>query len=131
MERTVGGWMGWDAFKTISHNIQLSKGKHTLRIYINTPWYGLNWFEIKEGAIGYKELNLNQITLYPNPVTDVLRFQKNINGTVQIVDVTGKTVYNSVVNSTHLDASIFSPGIYQIVIEEVNKTLSVGRFVKR
>tara|TARA_Y100000589_G_scaffold159903_1_gene152072 strand:- start:5031 stop:7115 length:2085 start_codon:yes stop_codon:yes gene_type:complete len=131
LERTARGNIGWDTFKTISHNIQLSKGKHTLRIYINTPWYGLNWFEIKEGAIGYKELNLSQINLYPNPVTDVLRFQKNINGTVHIVDVTGKTVYNSVVNSNNLDASHFSPGIYQIVIEEVNKTLSMGRFVKR
>jgi len=131
LERTVGGWMGWDTFKTISHNIQLSKGKHTLRIYINTPWYGLNWFEIKEGALGYKELNLNPITLYPNPITNVLRFQKNINGTIQIVDITGKTVYNSIINSNNLDASHFSPGVYQVIIEELKGTLYHGKFVKK
>ena len=131
LERTVGGDKGWDTFKTISHNIQLSKGKHTLRIYINTPWYGLNWFEIKEGSIGYKELNLNQITLYPNPVTDVLRFQKNINGTVQIIDITGKTVYNSIINSNNLNTSHFSPGVYQIILEELKGTLHHGQFVKK
>ena len=122
---------GWNKFKTISRNIELTEGHHTLRIFINTPWYRLNWLEINEGGIGFEELIINPINLYPNPVTDVLRFQKNINGTVQIVDITGKTVYNSVVNSNNLDASHFSPGIYQIVIEEENKTLSMGRFVKK
>ena len=122
---------GWNKFKTISRNIELSEGHHTLRVYINTPWYRLNWFELNEGGIGFEELIINPINLYPNPVTDVLRFQKNINGTVQIVDITGKTVYNSIVNSNKLDASRFSPGVYQVIIEEDNKTLSVGRFVKK
>ena len=122
---------GWNKFKTISRDIELTEGQHTLRVYINTPWYRLNWFEIKEESLGFKEVKINNITTYPNPVIDVLRFQKNINGTVQIVDITGKTVYNSIVNSNNLDASRFSPGIYQVIIEEDNKTLSIGRFVKK
>ena len=131
LERTVGGWMGWDTFKTISHNIQLNKGKHTFRIYINTPWYGLNWFEIKEGGIGLEEISLNEINVYPNPVIDVLKFERRVIGAVQIVDITGKTVYKSIVNSNKINVSRFPAGVYQIVLTNKNHDFSLGRFVKK
>ena len=131
LERTVSGWMGWDTFKTISHNIQLTKGKHTLRIYINKPWYGLNWFEIKEGGVGLEEVSLNKTNVYPNPVIDVLKFESRVIGTVQIVDVMGKTVYNSTVNSNKIDVSHLSPGVYHLILKEKNNTFSTGKFVKK
>ena len=123
--------MGWDTFKTISHNIQLNKGKHTFRIFINTPWYGLNWFEIKEGGIGLEEISLNEINVYPNPVIDVLKFEHRVIGTVQIVDITGKTVYKSIVNSNKINVSHFPAGVYQIVLKNKNHDFSLGRFVKK
>ena len=131
LARTASGGKGWNTFKTISHNIQLTKGKHTLRIYINKPWYGLNWFEIKEGGVGLEEVSLNKTNVYPNPVIDVLKFESRVIGAVQIIDVMGKTVYNSTVNSNKIELSHLSPGVYHLILKEKNNTFSTGKFVKK
>ena len=124
---------GWDSFKTSSHTLQLNEGKHKFTIHINSPWYGLNWFEIKdkEGDVGIEGLINNKLSIYPNPVVNILNFENNINGTVQIVDITGKTVYNSIMNSNKLDASQLSPGVYYLVLKEKNGIFSAGKFVKK
>ncbi len=134
---------GWDSFKTIYHNIELTEGKHQFRIYINLGWYGLNWIEINEDVIGIEELNFissfNQMIFYPNPVDDVLQFENGpitrpvngLSGEILIVDITGKTMYQSTLNANKLDVSSFPAGVYQVIIKGENGSVTTGRFVKK
>lgn len=128
---TLSSTGSWNTFKTIYYDLELPEGKHQLRIYVNKGWYGLNWFDIKEGGVGIEDLSFNQMMIYPNPVIDVLQFKNELNGEMQIIDVTGKVVRHSSLTSHNLDVSSLSTGVYQVMIKEQTGSLSVGRFMKK
>ena len=69
--------------------------------------------------------------IYPNPVIDVLQFENELNGEVQIIDVTGKVVHRSTLTSYNLDVSSLSTGVYQVMVKAQTGSMSVGRFVKK
>lgn len=65
--------------------------------------------------LGVTENLLNQITIHPNPVKDVVNISSSLSFAVintTIYDLTGKTVYQSKDNLKQLDMSSFSSGIY-------------------
>lgn len=128
---TLSSTGSWNTFKTIYYDLELPEGKHQLRIYVNKGWYGLNWFDIKEGGVGIEGLSFNQMIIYPNPVIDLLRFENGLNGEVQIIDITGKVVNRSTLTSYNLDVSSLSTGVYQVMVKSETGFLYFGRFVKK
>lgn len=65
---------------------------------------------------GVEELNGNSINLYPNPTSDYIILSSNGNGYLSITDITGKIVYDAVVNQTsqYFNISSLSKGIYMV-----------------
>ena len=63
---------------------------------------------------GIEELSGNKINLYPNPTSDYIILSSNGNGYLSITDITGKIVYDAVVNQTsqYFNISNLSKGIY-------------------
>ena len=91
---------GWQSWASVTNSINLDAGEHRLKLEVVTKGFNLNWVRFDKGTIGINELSLLQLNaeVYPNPITDKkfkIVFQRTISDelTVQISDMTGKTVY--------------------------------------
>ena len=84
-------------------------------------------------ATGIIENKSNALLVYPNPAKNLLHFDVNINNTtVQIFDVTGKTLQTTNNNSTKFTVSLdnFDNGIYFYSITDNNNTIiGTNRFI--
>ena len=82
-------------------------------------------------GVGIFENNSNtNLSIYPNPATtqltiDVAAQINNIN----ILDLTGKIVFNSTTNESIIDVSMLSKGIYLLQVNTSNG-IATKRFIK-
>lgn len=84
-------------------------------------------------ATGIIENENNTVLVYPNPASNVLHFEMDINNaTVKIIDVTGKTIKTVTANSNKFSIALtnFANGIYfYSIIDANNNTISTNRFI--
>lgn len=75
----------------------------------------------------------NPISIYPNPATDIVKIKTNNNSTINIINVVGKTIYNSNVpqNETTIDVSTWSQGIYFVNIINENGKKNSYKLIKQ
>lgn len=107
-----------------------------IQLNANTPYYiqvwnndttnsGCSWFDIifEDSSLSIPESQLDAIKVYPNPVKDVLNIETTSTiEKVEIFSLFGQKL-NSV-NSTAIDMSTYSSGIYIIkVISDGNETV--------
>lgn len=62
-----------------------------------------------------KEYGLSNVTLFPNPLTDIIRINtKYPQGEIKIYDASGKVIFKSIISlsKTEIDLSSFANGIY-------------------
>ena len=62
----------------------------------------------------------DQISVYPNPINDVLTIQDLMSGSfIELYDVTGKVIYNSKVQESQIriDLSDFPSGVYHLIVQ--------------
>lgn len=69
------------------------------------------------------------ISIYPNPVKDILYFEKEVQKVI-VTDLTGK-VLSVQSNSTQIDMSSFQNGVYLVVIEQENGTKETNKIIKQ
>jgi hypothetical protein len=94
----------------------------------NSPTYTINLL----GTVGINELNSSSIVVYPNPIINnkTITIQANINGVsdLQVVDLTGKLIFNTQVdfknNSTEINLDGISNGTYLIKLKNQDKLLT-------
>ncbi|MCK9480320.1 MAG: T9SS type A sorting domain-containing protein [Bacteroidia bacterium] len=100
-----------------------NSGKATVMKFVNTP-------------TGINELNEvnNTIAVYPNPASTITTIAGLAVGqSLQVMDVTGKLVYQTVVKSSTLELELtnFENGVYIIQVEQngavAQKTLIVNK----
>lgn len=79
------------------------------------------------------ELSDNQVSVYPNPTNGVLNFNLSENNTtINIIDITGKTLKSIKTNSTivSMNLNAFANGLYFYnVIDNEGNTIATNRFV--
>jgi hypothetical protein len=68
----TGGWQTW---KTINTEIQLTEGVSTLRVKIIRPEFNMNWYKFTEKGLGTGDLNNDKKKVYPNPAKDELTIE--------------------------------------------------------
>ncbi|NPA45067.1 MAG: T9SS type A sorting domain-containing protein, partial [Chlorobi bacterium] len=87
------------------------------------------WNEL---SVNINDLDKNDISFYPNPVSDILTIKNNSqeNYEIEIFDVSGKLFYNTTSKSTtfKLNISNYPKGIYFVnIIDDVKKSF---KFIK-
>ncbi|MBP6455212.1 MAG: T9SS type A sorting domain-containing protein [Chitinophagaceae bacterium] len=118
----------------------------------NNPMLGNNYYRLEQedidGKINYsRSINLNwgaitsTISVYPNPVNDVLNLDINCSKTnqtqVSILDMSGRIILRKEskcevgLNNIKINLSHFSSGFYQVQVFENNKLISTERFTKK
>jgi hypothetical protein len=73
-----------------------------------------------------QENSSEQLTFYPNPVTDGKIFisgRQSISKEVSISDVLGKVVIHNTLTTKELNISSLKPGVYMIKIKEAENTV--------
>lgn len=90
---------------------------------------------IEVGCLGIDEMAAykNKISLFPNPVKDVLNIKLPENSTLKItrctvVNMLGQTVYDNA-NYTPINTSSFTSGLYNVILNSENGRW-IGKFVK-
>lgn len=85
---------------------------------------------IPSALSGCNEYSPENITIYPNPTTDILNISGNINAEYTIFNIQGELIMNGTINNSTstLDVSSFAKGLYIIKIVKGNKEF-VKKFV--
>jgi len=88
---------------------------------INTPlFFCIDNFTTADQGAGIKENVTSQISVYPNPATDILNINisKNEPVTITIIDITGRIVSQQAAtgNIISMDLRNLTPGVYQLKV---------------
>ena len=79
----------------------------------NTVFGLFDNIKVTAGTVGVKNIVSNNVSLYPNPATDLLNVTVKENSTFELIDITGKTVLSRMVEGTSsINISKLSSGMY-------------------
>lgn len=109
---SLPGTGGSQIYKSVTTDIPLKAGRHTLKLMAASGGFKLNWFMFeKDKATGINNLSDDNVSVYPIPTSGVL----NVNSSafqfsmVEIVDNTGKLAYSKKISPTN--SFSFNPGL--------------------
>ena len=83
------------------------------------------------GVLGLDETADANLSVYPNPSTEVVTIESNMTeGTIQIIDLTGKVVANQTVNgvATAFNTTALTYGIYTVILTN-GSTIETRKFI--
>jgi hypothetical protein len=83
------------------------------------------------GVLGLDESANANLSVYPNPSSDVVTIESNITeGSIQIIDLTGKVVANQTVNglATAFNTAVLSNGMYTVILTN-GSTVETRKFI--
>lgn len=90
--------------------------------------------ELPNLLLSVNDINISGVAIYPNPTMDVLNISGLAEGNymISVIDLQGRTltVAESTPNTTAIDVSGLSTGLYQVVISNGNKILGSKKFIK-
>jgi hypothetical protein len=83
------------------------------------------------GVLGLDEAANANLSVYPNPTSDVVTVESNMTeGSIQIIDLTGKVVANQTVNgvATAFNTSALTNGMYTVILTN-GSTVETRKFI--
>jgi hypothetical protein len=83
------------------------------------------------GVLGLDESANANLTVYPNPSSDVVTIESNMTeGSIQIIDLTGKVIANQTVNgvATSFNTAALSNGMYTVILT-IGSTVETRKFI--
>lgn len=103
---TVPATGGWQVFQSVIKKIVIPKGKHYFKIVVVNSGFNINYFEIQKSFTGVEELNMGDVLIYPDKVSNnvIIKSSKFQYNKIEIFDVTGKLVLRT--------NSVFEPELY-------------------
>ena len=81
-------------------------------------------------SVGLGESITSQINLFPNPASEVVTFQNiEVGSTINVLDLTGKTVYTASTNSNTSEINLrdFVSGMYFVRVNNQGNLLSTQK----
>ena len=87
----TGGWQVW---QSVIKTIKVAPGKHYLKFVATSGGFNINYFRIQKDFTDVNDLKVNNVAIYPNPVSNNLVIRSNDfeYNKIEIIDVLGKTV---------------------------------------
>lgn len=88
--------------------------------------------EIDNGTLGREETDLINFHMFPNPTSDVLRFNSDESIiSYKITDITGKLVQNKAIEVSEIDVSELSANMYFITVTTASGIIHTEKFIKK
>lgn len=131
--KRTGGWQTWN---TQSTTINLNEGKNIIRLQATGEGFNLNWIKLSLKYANMQEDSSNkEMKVYPNPVYDTFFVETNTNTDkrISLYDVAGKKLIEkySFEETTLIDTTSLSPGIYLLNVEDENTLASSLKIIKK
>ncbi|MCK4662106.1 MAG: T9SS type A sorting domain-containing protein [Bacteroidales bacterium] len=134
-----------DGIYTIT--LSMEAGDYQYKYFLNAGWDGGEWtgdpnrlFTVSadmtindEFAVGIDELNINNLSMYPNPVNDVLNISNMINvDRIVVSNILGQEVrtFNNVNTDIEINTSELNKGVYIVTFIDKYNNASAKRFIK-
>lgn len=87
---------------------------------------------IKDLTLGLTETEEKKVSLYPNPITDYLYIESDLEiKEIQISDLNGKVISNLDFQDNKMNLSILHSGIYLAKMSDVNGTITTKKIIKK
>ncbi|KGO95009.1 hypothetical protein Q766_02545 [Flavobacterium subsaxonicum WB 4.1-42 = DSM 21790] len=113
----TGGWQVW---QTISKNINLTEGNHTIRIQAAAVAFNLNWVEfVTPEVVGLDSFSKSGVMMYPNPANGFVNLELLNNAYVQIFNPYGTLVQEQGVSAgkSTLNLQGYATGLYLVKVD--------------
>ncbi|WP_042722105.1 T9SS type A sorting domain-containing protein [Flavobacterium sp. B17] len=118
--RNYSGGIGFDQLPFLNTNSSLSFQIDEMQI-----------FATQQSTLSTREANpKSAVTIYPNPVTDVLYLKEMTKASVLIYNAAGQLVLNQTVNNGQVNVSTLPKGIYMLSISADGKSYTT-KFIKK
>jgi hypothetical protein len=132
----TGGWQTW---RTVTSKVYLEEGRFTLRVFVRSGEFNINWFEgVAAPVTGIEDLNTSSLQVFPNPadeqITVITSAEKSINGRILIFNSQGSMVKNVQTNgesSIRINLSDLTSGMYFLKLESGSKSATTRIVIKR
>ncbi|MBQ0735571.1 beta-1,3-glucanase family protein [Aquimarina celericrescens] len=136
----TGGWQNWI---TVSQKVNITSGAYPFGLFAQSGGWNVNWINIQylgssrisEDNSNKKEPNIQNLKIYPNPVsTDLYIAGADTNTKVTIVNLSGQVIeVQKEINGSQvvLDISGIPAGIYFLKISQKGKTAKAFQFIKK
>ncbi len=133
---STGGWQNW---QTSSESVKLPAGRYTMRLVITQPLFNINWLEFSFLTSTSNEDFVEQLTLYPNPASDVIHLEgslkQELKTRLQVFDLSGRQLFAKEVNgqliSENIDIKSLIPGQYLLHIHTGKELIYTSQFLKQ
>jgi beta-xylosidase len=117
----TGGWQTWETIPVAG--IQLTQGKHVMRIVFDSDYMNLNWVEFQSEVItGLEQETNSAVQFFPNPFHEVLEVYCEEKTDYQILDLMGQEIESGTVCGNASVGKFLSRGSYVLRITGENGT---------
>jgi beta-glucosidase len=91
---TVNPTGGWQKWTTVNTTVKLNAGKHTIRVYFTAGGININWLNFIKITTGVKNIENQNLKIYPNPAGKELYIESNEfqYDKIEIFDINGRLV---------------------------------------
>ncbi len=131
---STGGWQNW---KTIASTAYLPGGRYTLRIYVRSGEFNINWFETTGTPVTEIETTeIADVLVYPNPADDFISVDlSGINGNNFKIDLYNsfgqvvKSVSQPGSGKIQISISDLRKGLYMLKLSDENKLIKTAKLI--
>ncbi len=132
----TGGWQTW---RTVTSKVYLEEGRFTLRIFVRSGEFNINWFEgVAAPITGIDDMSTGSLKVFPNPadeqITVVSGSEKYENGRIFLFNSQGSMVKSIQTNgetSIRINVSDLTSGLYFLKLESGSKSATTRIVIKR
>lgn len=132
----TGGWQTW---RTVTSKVYLEEGRFTLRVFVRSGEFNINWFEgVAAPVTGIEELNTSSLQVFPNPadeqITVFTASENSVKGRILIFNSQGSMVKNVQANGENvvrIHVSDLTNGMYFLKLESGDKSATTRIVIKR
>jgi len=130
----TGGWQTWE---TVTADLESAEGTHDVYIVFKTSgsWVcNINWLQLfTNTVVGLNSIQLENISVYPNPVTDAFTITNAIDTRVEMLDLNGRLISSHIINdnSQSIDTKGLHAGIYLLKITSTDGATQSLKLIKQ
>lgn len=132
----TGGWQTW---RTVTSKVYLEEGRFTLRVFVRSGEFNINWFEgVAAPVTGIEDLNTSSLQVFPNPadeqITVFTASENSVKGRILIFNSQGSMVKNVQANGENvvrINVSDLTNGLYFLKLESGDKSATTRIVIKR
>lgn len=112
---STGGWQKWT---TIKEEMELTQGKHIIKLDFSSGGYNLNWLSMTDETVLDYEEPLVDLKLYPNPTKNKISIEtSSAIDQVSLMNLAGQHIPVTISeNQDNIILENLSPGVYLLTL---------------